>query len=276
MSTPYDLHTHSTASDGVFSPSELVTRAHSLSIKTLAVTDHDTVAGLDAAQQTAASLDIHVINGIELSTRWQNQTIHVVGLQIDPSSPAMIEAINRLQNLREERAVRIGEQLEKSGISDAYQNALRLAAGGTVTRQHFSRFLVEGGHATNQTDVFKRYLVRNKPGYVSVAWPELNETINCIREAGGIAVIAHPLRYKMTAAKLRRLIVAFKEGGGQAIEVITGHDIPSEIKLAADYARKYEIAASVGSDFHNESTAWGQLGQLQTLPPDLTPVWQLW
>ena len=256
----YDLHTHSTASDGALSPAELVSRAQQLKIDTLALTDHDTVTGLHTAQQCAEGLDIEIINGIELSTRWQKQTIHIVGLQIDPSSPAMIEAIKRLQNLREERAIRIGEQLEKSGIRDAYPNAVELAAGGTVTRQHFSRFLVEAGYASNQTEVFKRYLVRNKPGYVSVAWPELDETIHCINEAGGIAVIAHPLRYKMTAAKLRRLIIAFKECGGQALEVVTGHD----------------MAASVGSDFHNDSTAWGQLGQLQTLPSDLTPVWHLW
>ncbi|MEQ8938837.1 MAG: phosphatase, partial [Gammaproteobacteria bacterium] len=166
--------------------------------------------------------------------------------------------------------------LAKAGIEHAYENAKRIAGKGTVTRQHFSQFLVANGHAKNQSDVFKRYLVRNKPGYVSVDWPSLEETIESIHRAGGVAVIAHPLRYKITASKLRRLITAFKDNAGEAIEVVTGHNDSAEIQLATNYARQYELAASTGSDFHNEQTPWAQLGKLSLLPEGLTPVWQCW
>lgn len=276
MSSAFDLHTHSTASDGALAPKELVARAAALGIKNLALTDHDTVAGLAEAQQASKALHINILNGIELSTRWGNQTVHIVGLNIEPEHAAIKRATNCLAEMREQRAIRIGEKLAKAGIEGAYVNAKRIAGSGTVTRQHFSQFLVEAGHAKNQSDVFKRFLVRNKPGYVSVEWPGLDETIDCIHQAGGVAVIAHPLRYKMTASKLRKLIIEFSENKGEAIEVVTGHNNEAEITRAAGLARQYKLAASAGSDFHNESTSWGQLGKLATLPDKLVPVWKYW
>ncbi len=276
MSHVYDLHTHSTASDGAFSPELLVEKASAVGINTLALTDHDTVSGLVAAQNASRKHNVTLINGIELSCLWNNKTIHVVGLNIKADSKTIIDATIHLNHLREERAIKIGEKLRKVGIDNAYENAKRIAAGGTVTRQHFSTFLIENGNAKNQTEVFKRYLVNNKPGYASVEWPSLEETIAQINAAGGVSVIAHPLRYKLTATKLRNLIKEFKGFDGRAIEVITGHNQSTEIQLATGYAKRYGVAASVGSDFHNGNTPWSQLGKLAKLPQGLTPVWELW
>jgi len=271
-----DLHTHSTASDGALSPAKLVEKAAHTGVETLALTDHDTVSGLSDAQTAAVKHNITLINGIELSTLWNYKTIHVVGLNINPDNKVMIDASHHLKQLREERAIKIGKKLSKVGINGAYENTKQIAGNGTVTRQHFAQFLIANGHAKNQTEVFKRFLVRNKPGYVSVNWPSLDETINRIDAAGGVAVIAHPLRYKMTATKLRKLIAEFKEYGGKAIEVVTGHNLPAEIEIASNYAKRCDVAASIGSDFHNENTPWAQLGKLSSLPNGLTPVWELW
>lgn len=276
MSHVFDLHTHSTASDGILSPELLVEKASAVGVNTLALTDHDTVAGLAVAQTAANKHNVRLINGIELSCLWNNKTIHVVGLNFKAENKTIIAATTHLNHLREERAIKIGEKLKKVGIDNAYENAKRIAAGGTVTRQHFSTYLIENGNAKNQSDVFKRFLVNNKPGYASVEWPSIEETIAQINDAGGIPVIAHPLRYKLTATKLRNLIKEFKELGGKAIEVVTGHNQSAEIELATNYAKRYSMAASVGSDFHNENTTWSQLGKLAELPQGLTPVWELW
>ncbi len=272
----FDLHTHSTASDGILSPELLVEKARTVGIDTIALTDHDTVSGLAAARSAAKKHDVTLINGIELSCLWNNKTIHIVGLNFKADNKTIIDATSHLNHLREERAIKIGEKLKKVGIDNAYENAKRIAAGGTVTRQHFSTYLIENGNAKNQSDVFKRFLVNNKPGYASVEWPSLEETIAHINGAGGVSVIAHPMRYKLTATKLRNLIKEFKELGGEAIEVVTGHNQSNEIELATAYAKRYDIAASVGSDFHSGNTPWSQLGNLAELPQGLTPVWELW
>jgi len=271
-----DLHAHSTASDGELSPTKLVEMAAQNSVETLALTDHDTVAGLAEAKTAANQHKLNLINGIELSTRWNNKTIHIVGLNIDADNQTMIDATIHLNQLRVERAIKIGEKLEKIGINNAYENTRQLAGNGTVTRQHFAQFLVNNGHAKSHADVFKRFLVNNKPGYVSVEWPDLDETIANINTAGGVAVIAHPLRYKMTATKLRQLISDFKGTGGKAIEVVTGNNNKEEIATVTNYAKKYEIAASLGSDYHNSKSPWSKLGNLTTIPQGLTPVWELW
>ena len=276
MHPSIDLHTHSFASDGAFSPTDVIKKAKNKGIETIALTDHDTVAGLKEAQQAANQANINFVNGIEFSTEWNTKPIHVVGLNINPESEYIINAVDQLKELREERANRISHKLKKAGIDNAYENAKRIAAGGTVTRFHFAQYIIESGHAKNQSDVFKRFLVRNKPGHVAVSWPSLENTIKTINNAGGVAIIAHPMRYKMTATKLRKLIADFKVLNGSAIEVVTGNNNPDEIKLAAQYALTYDIAASIGSDFHNEETSWNQLGKLKPLPKELTPVWELW
>jgi len=271
-----DLHAHSTASDGELTPAELVEMAMQNGVETLALTDHDTVAGLADAQAAAIQHKMTLINGIELSTRWDNKTIHIIGLNIDDKSKTMLDATIHLNQLREERAIKIGEKLEKVGIRNAYKESMALAGKGTVTRQHFAQFLVNNDHAKSYAEVFKRFLVNNKPGYVSVAWPGLAETINNIKVAGGIAVIAHPLRYRLTATKLRKLISEFKNSGGKGIEVVTGNNNKDEITTVTNYAKRYDIAASLGSDYHNSKTPWAQLGKLTTIPQGLTPVWELW
>jgi 3',5'-nucleoside bisphosphate phosphatase len=274
--SPIDLHAHSTASDGEFTPAKLVEKAAENGIETLALTDHDTVAGLGEAHSAAVLNDINLINGIELSTQWNNKTIHIVGLNIDANNEKILNTTNQLKQLRKERAIKIGEKLKKANINNAYESASTLAGNGTVTRQHFAQFLVNDGYAKNHTDVFKRFLVKSKPGYVSVEWPSIDETIDNINNAGGVAVIAHPLRYKMTATKLRKLITEFKEIGGKAIEVVTGNNNQNEIITVTNYAKRYDIAASLGSDFHNDKTPWAQLGKLSEIPQGLTPVWELW
>jgi 3',5'-nucleoside bisphosphate phosphatase len=271
-----DLHAHSTASDGELSPTKLVELAASNGVKTLSLTDHDTVAGLAEAQAAAVENNITLINGIELSTRWDNKTFHIVGLNIDASNKTIIGSTIHLNQLREERAIKIGEKLEKANIKNAYENAKLLAGDGTVTRQHFAQFLVDNNFAKSYSDVFKRFLVKGKPGYVSVNWPTLEETVDSIKIAGGVAVIAHPLRYKITATKLRKLISDFKETGGQAIEVVTGNNNTNEITTVTNHAKKYDMAASLGSDYHNANTPWAKLGNLTTIPEGLTPVWELW
>ena len=276
MDAIYDLHTHSTASDGSLSPEELVNQAYAAGINTLALTDHDTVDGLANALSASQTLDITFINGIELSTKWLSYTVHIVGLNINPDSEMLSQHIEHLKQLREQRAIRIGEHLNKINIPDAYQNAKKLAGDGTVTRHHFAKYLVESGFAKDQKDVFKRYLVRSKPGYVSVDWPTLGETIDCIHQSGGVAVIAHPLRYKMTATKLRQLIADFKSLTGDGIEVVSGRQNQNELTRSISLCKQFELLASSGSDFHNQNTPWAQLGELHPLPETLAPIWQHW
>ena len=271
--SPIDLHSHSTASDGALSPTELVQLAVNNNVNTLALTDHDSVSGLAEAQTVASQFNINIINGIEFSTRWDNKTVHIVGLNIASDNEALVEATHHLNQLREERAINIGQKLAKVGIHNAYENAKQLAGSGTVTRQHFAQFLIQNGNAKSFTDVFKRYLVKSKPGYVSVNWPSLEEIINTINNAGGVAVIAHPLRYKMTATKLRQLITEFKALNGKGIEVVTGNNDVNEITTVSHYAKQYDIAASVGSDYHSDKSPWSKLGNLAPLPDGLKPVW---
>ena len=271
-----DLHTHSNKSDGELSPYDLVTKASSNGIQMLALTDHDTVSGLSDAKKAATEKNINFINGVELSTQWDNKTIHIIGLNIESENALIIKACEKLKVLREDRAKKISQKLAKVGVRGAHEYTKKLAINGNITRFHFAKFLIEKKYAKNQTDVFKNYLVKGKPGYISANWPNLSETINLINTIGGVAVIAHPLRYKITATKLRNLIDEFKQCGGEAIEVITSHNIPKEITMISNYAKKYNLAASIGSDFHNQSISWNKLGQLPPLPESLVPVWKLW
>ncbi|MEC7876285.1 MAG: PHP domain-containing protein [Pseudomonadota bacterium] len=271
-----DLHTHSNKSDGELSPYDLVTKASDKGIQMLALTDHDTVSGLGDAKKAAVKKNISLINGVELSTQWDNKTIHIVGLNIEAENTLLIKACKKLKALRKERAKKISQKLSKVGITGAYEYTKKVAVNGNITRFHFAQFLIEQKYAENQADVFKKFLVKNKPGYISVNWPNLNETINLVNSIGGIAVIAHPLRYKITDTKLRKLIDEFKQCGGKAIEVITGRNISKEVAVASNYTKKYNLAASIGSDFHNESISWNRLGELPLLPENLVPVWELW
>lgn len=275
MTERYDLHCHSTASDGALSPTDLVQRAHQNGVTALALTDHDTTMGLNEARTCAAELDMRLIDGIELSTSWQNKCLHIVGLGIDPDYAPLANATHALQATRLERAQKIAEKLEKKHITGAFEAVKKAAGQGMITRSHFADFLLSQFHVSTQQEAFDRYLGKGKPAYVATTWAEMEVAIHWITEAGGVAVLAHPLRYKLTANWMKRLLAAFKEAGGQGMEVVTGRNNADEIKLLATYASHFELAGSVGSDFHSPVSPWVELGRLAPLPDNIQPVWEL-
>lgn len=271
----FDLHTHSTASDGTLTPTELVELAVENKITHLALTDHDTLSGLDEAAQSAKKNGIHLIPGVELSVTWQKKLFHIVGLNIDPTATPLKNGVNALQAKRIERAKRMGESLNKKGITGIYERAKELAGNGMITRTHFARALVENGFANDVPSVFKSYLKPGKPGYVRTEWATLEESVDWIKSAGGVAVLAHPGRYKLSASWLRRFLADFKETGGEAIEIVYGHCNPVDIQNASQQAKRFDLLASTGSDFHSQDSPWNKLGSLAPLPKNIKPVWEL-
>lgn len=273
----YDLHSHTTASDGLLTPEQLVHRAVEMGIHTLAITDHDTTAGLPAAHQeiARAGLALRLIDGVEISTLWENHEIHIVGLGIDIAHPAMIAFLEEQARRRTQRAERIAERLEKARIPGALEGARRLADGGVVTRGHFARFLIEDGRANNMADVFKHYLARGKTGYVPPQWCTIEQAIDVIHHSGGQAVVAHPGRYQLSAKWLKRLLSAFAQAGGDAMEVAQCQQAPNERNQLASYAVQFGLLASQGSDFH-QPCPWIELGRRLWLPEGLMPVWHRW
>jgi len=276
MSLIYDLHTHTTASDGQLSPEALVIKAKASGIDVLAVTDHDTTAGITQAVDEADRQNIKLLAGIELSVTWTNKNFHIVGLNIDPDNSALKKSLKTTRSLRERRAIEIGKRLDKHGVSNAYHAARELAGIHTITRSHFARVLIEQGFAKDSREVFKKYLIHNKPGYVKTDWIEMDTGIKLINESGGLAILAHPMRYNITASWLRKFLVAFKESGGNGIEVVTGSSNTDEIRTVASYARRFELTGSAGSDFHGFDKTWIKLGHLAPMPESVTPVWEGW
>ncbi|QXP84939.1 PHP domain-containing protein [Methylococcus sp. Mc7] len=272
----YDLHAHSTASDGTLSPADLVRTAAASGIRTLALTDHDSVAGLPEAAGAAADQGLRLIPGVELSVTWESRTIHIVGLNIAPDHPGLDEGMRRLQAVRFERAKEMGRRLEKKGIPGTLEIAAGLARAGMVTRTHFARALVQLGHAASVRDVFDKFLAQGKPGHVPTVWAEMAAAVGWIVEAGGVPVLAHPQRYKMTGSWIGRLAGDFKAAGGEAIEVISGNATLSDIQTNTGIARRYGLLASVGSDYHGPEQVWLKLGKIPPLPAGLTPVWTRW
>ncbi|WP_063651359.1 RNase RNM [Aliivibrio fischeri] len=272
-----DLHSHTTASDGRLSPTELVERAVSFDVKVLAITDHDSVAGLDEAHAVIKdqNLPLQLINGIEISTLWSNKDIHVVGLNLDIHHPDLIELIKNQEARRDARAIKMAERLEKAGYEGALEGAKALAGDGTLTRAHFGKWLVDEGHAKTMQAVFKKFLTRNNIGYVPPDWCTIEEAVNVIHKAGGVAVLAHPGRYKLTAKWIKRLLAAFVEAKGDAMEVALPQQGVQERRVLADYAIQFELEASQGSDFHY-SSPWTELGRNLWLPEGVVPVWQKW
>lgn len=270
--TCYDLHSHSTASDGSLTPAELIARAIEQGVDVLALTDHDGTEGLAAAQQAAQATDLTLIAGVEISVTWGNGTVHILGLNISPDTTELQQGLMAMRDFRVRRAHKIAERLDKAGISGALEGARKYASEVMLGRLHFAKFLVENNYAKNIQDVFKRYLVRGKPGYVPGEWTSLSDAVSWINAAGGQAVIAHPARYKITATKLRRLITDFKEAGGVGFEVVSGRQHLEEVKNLARLADKFELFASCGSDFHTPDS-WAELGKLSPLPESCTPIW---
>lgn len=276
MTLRYDLHSHSTASDGEFSPADLVARAHKLGVDVLALTDHDVTAGLAEARITADKLGLELVPGVEISVTWKDQTIHILGLQIDSDNVNLQEGLAGLRAFRDGRAEEMGRRLEGHGIAGAYEGAKRYALGSILSRTHFAHFLVADGHAKDMQQVFKRFLVKGKPGYVPGQWATLEDAVGWIRGAGGQAVVAHPARYKFTATRMRAFLDAFKQCGGAGMEVVSGSHSRDDYYIMADYAKRFSLAASSGSDYHGPANTWLELGRLPELPSGCVPIWAQW
>ncbi|HDU8576179.1 PHP domain-containing protein [Vibrio antiquarius] len=272
-----DLHSHTTASDGRLEPKDLVERALSFDIEVLAITDHDTVDGLALAKQHVQdnNLPIKIINGIEISTVWQNKDIHIVGLNIDPENEQLSSLIEQQKQHRITRSELIAERLQKATREGVLEEVRQIAGDAPVTRAHFAKWLVDNGYAKTMQMVFKKYLTRNNPGYVPPNWCSMKDAVDAIHAAGGMAVLAHPGRYKLTAKWIKRLLAAFVEANGDAMEVAQPQQAQQERRNLADYAIQYKLLASQGSDFHYPSP-WMELGRNLWLPAGVEPVWKDW
>jgi len=270
-----DLHSHSTVSDGLLSPLELVRRASANGVELFSLTDHDEIDGLPEARQEAGRLGLPFVNGVEISVSWgDDQTVHIVGLGIDDAYAPLAQGVVKVRCGRDSRAQRIGDELAKVGIHGAYDGALRHAGNpALISRAHFARHIVEAGLARDVKSVFDHWLAKGKPGYVAHPWATLDEALAWIRGAGGLAVIAHPGRYRLTRDGLHQLFATFKELGGAGIEVVCGSHDEADVRNYAAVARRYGFLASRGSDFHGPEESWLDLGRLPELPPDLVPVW---
>jgi predicted metal-dependent phosphoesterase TrpH len=272
----YDLHSHSNRSDGILSPEALVSRAKEKDVSVLALTDHDTLEGLSAARAQAGLDGLELINGIEFSTLWQGRNIHIVGLGFDDQHAAMIEAVKRQKQRRAQRALSIAEKLEKQGFEGIYLDAEKQTGGGVLGRPHFAKAMVERGDVDSVDAAFKRWLGNGKVGDVKQVWPSMREAAEAIVKAGGVAVLAHPSKYKLTRTKLCQLIEEFVDVGGAAIEVVSGSQDPNESKALGALAKKYNLMASCGSDFHSPEMPWNELGRCPPLPEGVEPVWAFW
>jgi predicted metal-dependent phosphoesterase TrpH len=275
MSTAVDLHLHSTCSDGVLSPTALVELLAGSGIDLFALTDHDTVAGQAEAQAAAARLGLECVCGIELSARWLGRTVHIVGLGLDPAAPAVGAAVALRQGLRQARARAIAARLDRAGAPGSAALA-QLATHAAPTRTHFARALTELGAAPDVAAAFQRWLGRGKPAHVAAEWPELAATVAAIVAAGGCAVLAHPLRYPLSAGQRRTLAAAFRAAGGVAVEVVTGGAAPHQIETALGLALRSGLEGSVGSDCHDPALPWHRPGRLAKLPAAVVPVWKRW
>ena len=268
----FDLHSHTNFSDGVLEPQQLISRALEKGVDALAITDHDTV---DAYRELTTPCDtIRLIAGIEFSTHWQNTGIHVLGLNIDLDSDALETGTKYQSEARQLRAVMIGEKLAKQGIEGAFDGASKLANGVNIGRPHFARHLVDIGKVSSIQAAFKKYLGAGKSGDVKQHWADLPQIIQWIRDANGIAVLAHPLKYKMTNTKLKRLLDCFLQVGGEGVEVVSGQQLPHQTQYMARLCEQKNLLASCGSDFHMPGKRWAELGKFPPLPGNVTPVWE--
>ena len=268
-----DFHTHSAASDGTLSPRDLADRAVSEGVRRLAITDHDTIAGyLSVYQSVPSGLDL--ISGVELSCQWGRVGIHIVGLGFDPASPGLLRHLEGLDKARKDRAEKIAHTLDRNGMPGALVGAMAVAAGAQIGRPHFARWMVLAGHVDSEQLAFKQFLGRGKPGDISLLWPTLDDTVAAINGAGGVSVLAHPLDYKMTATRLRALTDAFRDAGGQALEVINGRPRPGDTDTLWRLVRERDLQISVGSDFHRDSPYGAGLGVDVTGIPEGMGVWE--
>lgn len=272
----YDLHSHTNHSDGTLTPEALVEKAVEMDVKQLAITDHDTTSALGEAERHAEKFpNLELIKGIELSCRWNNLDIHVVGLGIDPSEPALVQCIEQQQSARVARAQKIAEKLAKQGYPGAFEYAQNIAHAPTqITRPHFAQFLLEHKAVKTIPQAFKKYLAQGKSAYVSTQWISIAEAINVIAKSGGMSVLAHPSHYSMTRTKLSRLMKEFAEAGGDAIEVITSNQTSDVGQWLAKMSLELNLKASQGSDFHGSKMPWAKLGRIPPMPKNCQPIWE--
>jgi 3',5'-nucleoside bisphosphate phosphatase len=269
-----DFHCHSTVSDGLLPPDVVVRRAAANGVDRLALTDHDSTSGLDLARRTAAEVGIELVNGVEISIEWEGMPYHIVGLGIDPDEPTFASGLESVRSGRVDRAQRMSAELEKVGIRGVFEGAQKYAENPLlISRAHFGRYMVEIGVASDLHKIFESYLVPGKPGYVDHRWATLEESVSWIHAAGGLAVVAHPARYKVSNATLRRMLDAFKACGGDAIEVATGSHNAEQMAYFARVSWEYGFLGSRGSDFHGPDESWADLGKVSELPEGVTPVW---
>jgi 3',5'-nucleoside bisphosphate phosphatase len=269
-----DLHTHSNCSDGVLTPDELVTRAAAAGVQVLALTDHDTVAGLEQAQRSALLHHMRLVPGVEISASWRAQSIHVLGLWVDPASAELCSELRTQGERRSERMRKICARLEKQGLPGAELLAAVQASPGVPTRMHLAKALVAGGHVDSADQAFRKYLGAGKSANVAAQWPTLDIVVGWIRAAGGVASLAHPARYSLSSGARRQLINDFVAAGGAALEVVTGANGAQHVEAVSALAVKFGLLGSVGSDFHDPKHTWNPLGRSLKLPDCVSPVWR--
>ncbi len=276
MSLTFDLHSHTTISDGMLSPTELVAYAAKQGVDVLALTDHDDTGGLATASEEAKRWGLHFINGVEISVTWKKRTIHIVGLKINPEYPALKAGLAALRAGRHKRAEGMAAGLDKVGIMGSLEGAYKYVNDGIIGRIHFARFLVESGISKDNKTVFKKYLVKGKPGYFEHQWAGLEEAIRWIVDSGGVAVLAHPGRYDLGRTNMLLLLEAFRALGGTAIEVVTGSHTGAHYVEFAKYAQMFSLKSSMGTDYHGKGVSFMEMGRLPALPNNCVPVWQDW
>jgi predicted metal-dependent phosphoesterase TrpH len=273
----FDLHNHSTRSDGLLSPTQLIELAARTGVDAIALTDHDTVEGLHEAAEAARRHGIGFVPGVEISVSWGDTTLHIVGLQVDPDSTVLREGLNSIRAGRVGRARRIGEALERLGFANTFESALELAGDERVlSRTHFARHLAERGAVKDTQQAFDRYLAKGKPAYVPHQWATLEDAVKWIRAAGGVAVVAHPGRYDLKPMFRDEMLKEFREFGGSAIEVVTGSHRPEEYAHWQRIALEQGFLASRGADYHGPGESPCEPGTLPALHASLTPVWSAW
>lgn len=272
-----DLHCHSTVSDGTLAPTALAQRAYANGVQIWALTDHDETGGLAEASQAALALGLQFVAGVEISVSVGAQTVHIVGLGIDPTHSTLLAGLAQVRAGRDQRARMMAQSLEQhTGLLDVYQGAARHAGNPSlISRTHFARFLVERGVCGHTHEVFARFLTPGRPGYVEHDWATLQDALGWIHAAGGLAVIAHPGRYRFTAIEEWALFTSFKDMGGAGVEVMTGSHTAADFRKYADMALEFNLRASRGSDFHSPKESRCDLGRLPPLPADLAPIWEL-
>ena len=274
----FDLHTHSTASDGHLSPEQLLDRAVNNGVSHLALTDHDTMAGFEQLQNVAdlkSRWPIHLVPGVEISASIDQQPYHIVGLWLNPATPVLKDFLSQQQILREQRGEMMGIKLERLGMTGALAGAKKIAAGASLSRPHFAQYLLQQGYCDKLQQAYKRWLGKGKPADVKINWPSASEVVSVIHAAGGLAVFAHPDKYGLTKTRLRDTLAVFKASGGDGLELISGHQDGCVTDYLLRLSHKFELACSMGSDFHTLEQYWSDVGCHKALPATALPVWEL-